>query len=191
MILLYTGRRGSGKTLSMVKDAFKFYNSGWQIFSNIDLKFNHEYINESDILKINEDSKIQNCVLVVDEIQVLLDSRRSMSNTNVDFSHFIQQIRKRNIIVLCTTQFSGTVDLRVRQHVDIEAKPRFNEKYNVCEITYIDLTVADEWDLYDEKPPSVKLVYNCKPIYELYNTYNIVSVEKKKKKKGKGRKNQK
>lgn len=185
MIVLYTGRRGCGKSLTMVKDAFKFFRSGWTVFSNIELGFEHEYISDSDILTISNNDKINNCVLVVDEIQILVDSRRSMGGKNVDFSHFVQQIRKRNIILLCTTQFTGTVDLRLRQHVDVEAKPYHHKKFNVCEVTYIDVTAIDIWEMSDNRPPLRKIVYDCLPIYELYDTMNIVKVKEKKAKKRK------
>jgi len=57
----------------------------------------------------------------------IFDSRRSMAKQNLKFSNFIQQIRKRNIILLGTTQYSNTVDLRLRQHLDIIAYPNYIE----------------------------------------------------------------
>lgn len=181
MIILYTGRRGCGKTLSMVKDAKKFFENGWTIYSNIELNFSHEYMNDDDILKINADSKIDNCVLMIDELQVVLDSRRSMAKKNIEFSHFIQQIRKRNIVLLCTTQFGGTVDLRFRQHVDVEARPNYKKKWHVCEVLYVDVTSINDWDINDERPQVAKVLFNCKQIYGLYDTLNIVRTAKKKK----------
>lgn len=185
MIILYKGRRGAGKTLTMTKDAYNFYVHGWRIYSNIEFNFPHEYINEDDIISIDENSTINNCVLVIDEIQILLDSRRSGKGRNVDFSHFIQQIRKRNIIVLCTTQFTSTVDLRLRQHVDVVAKPRFNKEYQVCEVTYLDITALEEFDALieedDSPPPAVTTAFDARQVYPLYDTFKIVKVKEKKK----------
>lgn len=185
MIILYSGRRGSGKTLTMVKDAFRYYKNGWKIFSNIELGFPHEYISDEDILNIQDNEHINNCVLVIDEIQILIDSRKSMSNKNVGFTHFIQQIRKRNIVVLGTTQFKGTVDLRLRQHLDVEARPKHFPKFDVCEVVYVDITAMESWDIDEQTLDSVKTVYDCKPVYVLYDTNKIIKVKKRKDKKKK------
>ena len=182
MIILYTGRRGAGKTLTMIKDAYRYYTLGWKIYSNTELEFPHEYMTNDDMLAINEDSPINNAVLVIDEIQTMVDSRRSMGSKNVDFSYFVQQIRKRNMIIVCTTQFSGTVDLRLRQHVDVLAKPRFNKKLLVCEVSYIDLTSVDELDLWGDYIKGVEIVYNAREIFKYYDTMRIVKRVKKVKK---------
>ena len=181
MIIMYQGRRGAGKTLTMVKDALKYKKQGWKIYSNIELGFSHEYISETDILKIDEDSDINNSVLVIDEIQLLLDSRRSTAGTNLNFSYFVQQIRKRNMILLCTAQFGGTVDLRLRQHTDILAKPRYNKEFKVCEVSYIDLTAIDEYNIFD-KPKTITVTFNCEPLFDNYNTNQIISSSLKKRK---------
>ena len=179
MIILYLGRRGAGKSLTMTKDAYQYYKDGWTVYSNIDLNFPHEFMSNEDILKIG-DGDLENVILVIDEIQILVDSRRSPSKANLDFSHFIQQIRKRHIIILCTAQYGGTVDVRLRQHVDIIARPQYNKKFKVCAVRYIDVTVTDIDDLYQE-PQSVEVVYNAIPLFELYNTDNIIRYKKKEK----------
>lgn len=185
MIVLYKGRRGAGKTLTMTKDAYNYYCLGWKVYSNIEFNFPHEYINDEDITNIDADSPIRNCVLVIDEVQILLDSRRSQKGRNIDFSYFIQQIRKRGIILLCTTQFTGTVDLRLRQHVDILVKPKFNKKYQVCEVTYLDLTSVEEFDIgVSDEPVAMRTIaYDCRAVYGLYDTLRLVKVTEKRKKK--------
>lgn len=176
MIVLYTGRRGAGKTLTMVRDAYNYYCDGHNIYSNIELNFEYTYITNEEILNISK-TNIKDIILVIDEIQVLIDSRRSGKNTNVNFSHFIQQIRKRNIIILSTTQFSGTVDLRLRQHVDIIARPRIDKELEICEVMYIDITAEDSYDIFYE-PKTVIIVYDAKYVYNLYNTLQIVKHDK-------------
>lgn len=183
MIVTYTGRRGSGKTLTMIKDALTYSLNGWTVYSNIELGFEHEYMSEQDMLGLNDESDINNSVLVIDEIQTMLDSRRSARGQNLDFSYFVQQIRKRNVIILCTTQFIGTVDVRLRQHADVLAKPRFYKDLQVCEVTYIDLTAVDESDLWGDYINGVVVVYDAKPIFELYDTSKMVKKIIKEKKK--------
>lgn len=178
MIILYKGARGRGKTLTMVKDAFQFKKDGYNILSNIKLSFG-KHINNDDILLLNKDSDINNCVLIIDEIQIFFDSRNSMRKQNISFSNFVQQIRKRNIIVLATTQYSNTIDLRLRQHLDIIAYPNFIKKFNVCEVTYIDLTrLEDNFLIVNEedklKPKQIKVVYDARDVFKLYNTNEMI-----------------
>lgn len=176
MIVLYKGSRGKGKTLSMTRDAFKFSTLGYNVFTNIEMNFGTPISNE-DILKLDKNSKIFNAVLVIDEIQIFFDSRRSMNKGNLNFSNFIQQIRKRNIHILCTTQYSNTIDLRLRQHLDIIAHPNFHKELGVCEVTYIDVTSLEDQDnLLNPNfvPKMVKIVYDAKPFFKMYNTGEMV-----------------
>jgi hypothetical protein len=180
MIVLYTGRRGAGKTLTMVKDAYKYKLNGYKIYSNIELNFS-EFMENEEIINIQK-TNIENAILIIDEIQLLLDSRRSSRKGNLDFSYFIQQIRKRKIIILCTTQFSGTVDLRLRQHVDIVARPKFDKELKVCEVTYIDMTAMNDnmfMNDTDLQIPAVSIVYDAEKIFSLYDTNRIQKLKEK------------
>ena len=174
MLVLYKGARGRGKTLTMIKDGLKYKNHGWKVFSNMENQKIAQYMSNEKILNIDKESDIKNCVLVIDEIQTLFDSRRSMKKQNLDFSYFIQQIRKRNIILLCTTQYTNTVDLRLRQHIDILAVPRHDSEYNVCTVKYIDMTSIEDVEYGINEPKSVEIVYNAKQIYKLYNTDEMI-----------------
>lgn len=172
-IVLYKGRRGCGKTLTMVKDGFQYYLKGWKVLRNFSCSFG-SYIDEEDILKLNKDSKINNCVIMIDELQIFFDARRSMRKQNLTFSNFIQQVRKRNIIILSTTQYSNTVDLRFRQHTDIIVYPNFIKKLSVCECIYLDVTSTEDILLNVMEPNYVKIVYNAIPIFKLYKTEEMI-----------------
>src|SRR6056297_1406672 len=166
MLVLYKGARGRGKTLTMIKDGLNYKYKGWKVYSNMENQKIAEYISNEDILSIDKESDLKNCVLIIDEIQTLFDSRRSMKKENLNFSYFIQQIRKRNIILLCTTQYTNTVDLRLRQHIDILALPRHHNDLHVCVVNYIDMTSIEDVEFGITEPKSVEIVYNAKPIYE-------------------------
>lgn len=174
MIILYVGRRGAGKTLTMTKDAYKYYLNGWRILHNYSLDFG-ELIETSDIFKLFKDDKIINCVLVLDEIQVYFNSRDSQTKENKNFQYFIQQIRKRNIILLCTTQKQRRVDVTIREHVDIICKPRIIEKYGVVECKYYDETMKEDILFEDESElPLIDIVYTASDIYGLFDTTTII-----------------
>lgn len=177
MIVMYKGHRGSGKTLSMVKDGYGFFTRGYKVLRNFDCKFG-EYIDNEDILNLDKDSDLYDCVLMIDEIQIFFDNRQSMRKQNIKFSNFIQQIRKRNIIILCTTQYSNTVDLRIKQHIDIVAMPSFNKLRQICIITYMDLTRLQDDPLFQAneelKPMVTRVIFNPQLIYKLYNTGEMI-----------------
>ena len=173
-IILYKGKRGAGKTLTMVKDGYKYHKLGWNVLRNFSTPFG-KYISEEDILNLSKKSKIKNCVIMMDELQIFFDSRRFMKKQNISFSNFVQQIRKRNIILLGTTQFSNTIDLRLRQHIDIVCYPTFLKNYNVCETIYIDMTSIEDSILNTIKEPVyIKMVYNAIPIFNLYKTEEMI-----------------
>jgi len=173
-IVLYKGKRGAGKTLTMVKDGYLYSKKGYKILRNFDCSFG-EYISDDEILDLDKESNIKNCVIMMDEVQIFFDARRSMRKQNINFSNFVQQIRKRNIILLGTTQFSNTVDLRLRQHIDIVAYPNFNNEFNVCEVIYIDVTTIEDNILGAVKEPKhIKMVYNAIPVFKLYKTEQMI-----------------
>ena len=161
--------------MSLVKDAFKFASEGWKVYSNFEIGI-AELISSDDILAIDKHSEIKNCVLCIDEIQIFFDSRRSMKKVNINFSHMLMQLRKRNIILLCTTQFQNSVDLRFRNHVDIIARPKFIKKYELCEVKYIDATAfQDEMYMYDNQKNSfVTIIYDATQIYDKYDTNTLI-----------------
>lgn len=172
MIIMYRGSRGKGKTLTMVKDAFKYYNHGFKVYGNLKLNFG-EYISSEDLVALNHTSELKNCVLVIDEIELFFDSRNFSRTENKTFSHFLQQIRKRNIIILCTAQYVNLVDLRIRQQLDIVVYPRFDKKTSICPVYYFDLTQIEDSFGNDKFSPT-KVVYDGKKVFNLYDTYEIL-----------------
>lgn len=174
MIVLYRGARGRGKTLSMVKDAYKFYTLGYKILSNFMLKFG-ERITSEQLLALNRDSNLFDCVLVIDEAQLFFDSRNFGKESNKTFSNFIQQIRKRNIFILFTTQYANTVDLRLRQHIDVVAYPYYDKLTGICLVNYYDLSLLEDMDYVElgELDP-VSIVYDAKPLFSMYDTREML-----------------
>jgi hypothetical protein len=174
MLVLYKGSRGRGKTLSMVKDAYQYYLNGYRVLSNIHLKFG-EYIENEQILNLNKDSDLYNCVLLIDELQIIFDSRNFTNKQNKSFSYFIFQIRKRNIIILGTTQYTDSVEKRYRQNLDIVVSPLFVSELNICVVSYFDITSLENLDINpSDLEPSV-VVFDAVPIFSLYDTYEMLS----------------
>ena len=175
MIYFYKGARGRGKTLSMVKDAWIMHEDGDLILSNMKSVGFATYISNEDILNITKDSPLKNCVILIDEIQTLFNARRSTKKENVQFSFFIQQIRKRNITLLITSQFANTIDLILRQHIDYIVRPYFDKDLLVCRVDYQDLNSIEEGEDGMIKPANVvSVVFDCRDIFGKYNTQELI-----------------
>lgn len=124
-----SGKQGEGKTLFMVsllKSDLETYPNR-KVFSNIWLDVPHEKItfdreidgeNHIDILeKINTDpTYFNNSIMFIDEIHLYVDSYNFMGKNNKVLQKFISQLRKRNILILATTQYFSQVDIRIRAH---------------------------------------------------------------------------
>lgn len=174
MIVMYKGKRGCGKTLTMVKDGFQYWKDGFKVLRNFHCSFG-EFISEDEIITLDRRSDIFNCVVMIDELQIFFDSRRSMRKRNLDFSNFIQQIRKRNIILLGTTQFANSVDMRFRQHCDVIVYPKFFKELNVCEAIYVDATSMEDLLLNNIKEPAhIPIVFEADKVFPLYNTTELI-----------------
>lgn len=175
MIYFYKGAKGKGKTLTLVKDALMFKKDGYTVYSNMkSIKF-AKYLPNEEILKINKNTKLDNCVLIIDEIQTLFNARRSSRKENVDFSHFLQQIRKRKIELLATAQYSNTVDLIFRQHVDYIINPSFDKELLVCKVVYTDLnSIEDDINGMQGEPIRTTVVFDAREIFGLYDTEELV-----------------
>lgn len=125
MIISFIGNRGSGKTLSMTKEAFNRYKNGWTIYSNYKLNFPHTLITHKDILAYAENGiGFNKACILLDELHVYLDSRTPAKKRNRIFSLFITQSRKKNCDILYTTQFPRQVDVRMRIHTDMAVECR-------------------------------------------------------------------
>jgi hypothetical protein len=173
MIVLYRGSRGKGKTLTMVKDAYKYHLAGFKVLGNLNLTFG-SYISSSDVVNLNHRSDLRDCVLVIDEIELFFDSRNFSKQENKTFSHFLQQVRKRNIIILCTAQYTGLVDLRIRQQLDVVVYPKFDPITHFCSCLYFNLTEMEDNFSSDLHFSPSYICYDATKIFALYDTYEIL-----------------
>lgn len=125
---LAIGKQGSGKTLFTTKLAIDNFNGERKIYSNyslyglpfqkITLGNEKEVANGAiDILdKLDEDNNyFDNSIMLLDEIHIYLDSLDFMRKNNRRLQVFFSQLRKRNILLLGTTQYIMNVDIRIRR----------------------------------------------------------------------------
>jgi thymidine kinase len=169
MIILFQGSRGSGKTLSMVAEYLDFKKQGWDILANFKTPL-ASYISDEEILALDKTSNLKDCVVLIDEMQIFFDSRLWNNKSSIKFSNFIQQIRKRNIVLMGTTQYVDTVEKRIRQHVDILIKPSYDEDLQVCSCMVYDLTSLED----DLNLVCYRYYYYAPPLFPLYDTAQLI-----------------
>lgn len=177
MIYAYTGKTGSGKTFSMVKDAYEMWKAGADIYSNTILKF--EQADEKRIYTrlyrlfrkrapkrgriiyfedISEILEAKRGVILFDEAQVLFNARQWESLPE-EFQYKLQQHRKHRLDLLCTTQNMGTIDISYRRLVQV-----WHHHYKVAQLG-------------QERSLLGLFRREQKDIDELYNTVDDLKVE--------------
>jgi hypothetical protein len=115
MIHLVIGKQGSGKTLFMVAKAYAAWKKRRTIYSNVMLKFPFKKLDYHEII----DCKLENGMVMLDEIHQLLPARRSMRKINVEICDgFISMVRKKNLEVYGSTQTLRKVDVRFVEEAD-------------------------------------------------------------------------
>ena len=123
---LAIGRQGSGKTAFITKLLVDNYTSDRKVYSNYSLfGIDYEKItfdnkrnkNATDILKVISENPdyFNNSIMLLDEIHIYFDSRDFMKQNNRIIQNFFSQLRKRNILLLATTQYILHLDIRIRR----------------------------------------------------------------------------
>lgn len=169
-VTLYRGSRGNGKTLSMTKDGLKYQALGWEIMTNLE-NTPFKVITSDFILSLSNKSTLFNVALLIDEIEVFFDSREWSKSDTKGFSKFIQQVRKRKVIILCTCQFTDLIDKRLRQQIDILVKCSYNSITMICKCFYYDVTSLED---NPNKVLYFSISYYSPPIFSLYNTNQLI-----------------
>lgn len=123
---LAIGRQGSGKTAFITKLLIDNYSADRKVYSNYSLfGIDYEKItfdnkrnkNAIDILKVISENPdyFNNSIMLLDEIHIYFDSRDFMKQNNRIIQNFFSQLRKRNILLLATTQYILHLDIRIRR----------------------------------------------------------------------------
>lgn len=114
----FFGEMGSGKGISSTRflrqQRQKFYK---KIISNC-------YLNDKDVIRLDTEQLYEKYLqpdffddsyLYITELHTLIDSRRSNSLMNTNFTMFLTQLGKRDCFVIYDSQLSGQIDLRMRE----------------------------------------------------------------------------
>lgn len=115
MLVGFEGTLGGGKTLSMTYWArYLHAKTGRPVYTNYDTVFS------TRVNTWKELTEIENGIVCLDEIHIIgFDSRTSAKSfTQAMRTHFMLQTRKKNMLVLYTSQSIRQVDLRLRNVTD-------------------------------------------------------------------------
>jgi len=175
MIIGVIGNRGTGKTLFMTLEAFNQYRKQKTIYSNYELTFpkidkcKKPILIPDDFFLNYEKFNLTNVCLFFDEIYIYIDSRTSGSKSNRVMSYFFNQTRKTGVDLYYSTQFFSQVDKRLRFNTEVFVIPKAIKDKNknlfiLVEICNRDLKLLDKW------------LIRAKPIFNLYNTDEIISM---------------
>jgi len=129
LIIGFVGPRGSGKSVGAARTVILDYMlRGKKVWSNMEIGFN--LISDGQILPVKSqpleklslvelDKLYSNGVIYVDEVNLLAEARRAMSNENLMFSYILQQLRKRRLSIIWSAQSENHCDDRLRWQTDI------------------------------------------------------------------------
>ena len=187
MVLLLMGRRGHGKSLSMVGVA-KILHDYWKakgikrrVLSNNWIAF-ADYSDPHLVERLLANPYFgEESLICIDEIGSAFPGRRAMSSYNVEFAIFLQQMRKLRCDIIATTQHPQVLDYQVLLQVDLFGRCYMNKRDGIVKVG-----LYDWWGQFTGKdwrkpwPPRVgeeddwKIIRGLKQIYPLYKSEEIV-----------------
>ena len=175
---LSIGKQGEGKTALITKlTVDEFSKNKRVIYSNytlnnipftkitFDTSINPNALSILDMLDDDPDI-FNNAIILLDEIHIYLDSLDFMRKNNRRLQTFFSQLRKRNILLLATTQYVMNVDIRIRRQCSnvFEMKSLKNGIYRVT-THVIDGYYTEMVSMYD---------VDLRPYYNHYDTNEII-----------------
>jgi len=114
MIRVITGYMGSGKSLYAVRWIYRNRKKFKTILTNSPLEF-------GDVNVIVSPDPLQDVrfatppiLIFLDEVHLIMDSRRAMSKRNVAWTHLLTLIRKMDTEIIMTTQSIPQIDIRLQ-----------------------------------------------------------------------------
>ena len=175
---LYCGRQGTGKTYSLVKHCcYLVHNCKYKhVISNMPIAMddcNIELCSTVDDF-VYLAKNVTDCVFVIDELQNFVDSFK----TPDDFYYIFCTLRKRNCILLATSQLFDRVSVKLREQVN---RVVFCKTYFGCltlNKIFTELELNNDKKIKMDNPVAVilsekKLDVQSEKIREIYNTYSF------------------
>jgi len=129
MITSFEGVMGSGKTLTAVALACQeHYVNQKKIISNIHLSFPYTRFDMGYFMDHLQDQELNNCITLLDEAHQYLDARRSGGRSNILWTYYTVQTRKRGVDLYACFHHIDVMDKRFRRQVDVRGTCRYQKE---------------------------------------------------------------
>lgn len=168
------GWKGAGKTTALTLFGYLESMVGIRknMFSNYKVEFPFQWLQGHDMIELTD--KLNDSVILIDELHEYADSRNSGTLQNKRVSDFFLQSRHTNSNVYYSTQYKDQIDKRIRRITDIDI---------VCENLFMDLDHDGDDDLFkitiaDRRTPEKRpkeLKFYAKPIFDLFDSTEKVN----------------
>jgi energy-coupling factor transporter ATP-binding protein EcfA2 len=190
LVVAITGPRGSGKTLLMTYLAIIDMKRGRSVLANYNIGgrvrtglVQSQPLNFENLLAMSE--SLQQCVACIDEINLWFDSTRWMTQGNKLLGILLQQMRKRSMSLYYTSQNFRWNENRLRWQTDLlvfcqdmcRTPEGMEQKLSPGEyirISIMDLSGYLTGKPYDQSGEVTSAILESKPIWQYYDTYNVV-----------------
>ena len=192
--VMLAGRRGHGKTsvMTAIGQLFSWAYAQHGVKVNIAANYNTDIATPGfaspdilyDIMEYPEWA--DDMLVLIDEVATAFPRRRSTARINLDFSTFMQQIRKRNTELIFTTQFPGMLDDQLLINIDLYCQVNMWPKGGTAPFTNVTIAIWDwhgQWNgkfsrprIPPDGPPSNMITfYNVHKIFGHYNTNEVIA----------------
>lgn len=182
---LYVGKFGSGKTLTMIRDAYNICKTYPEVtlLTNVCV-FN--FPKNTKIIPLNNVNDIlnspENTLCVIDEIGTIFNSRdftNKQAMPKMLFQH-ICQCRKRKLMIIATTQRWNFLDKQLRDITATVTETRTSFKYPFSRLCVARIYEAVEYDLafgnplMPLKPIDVDVYISFDKVRNRYDTSELI-----------------
>ncbi len=194
LVVGFSGPRGSGKTLAMSYLSLIDMKRGHPVLANYTIgghvkrgqyeyEVNSKPLEFTKMLELSE--SLQYCITCIDEINLWFASTKWMTQGNRLMQITLQQLRKRAMSLYYTTQNIRWVDNQIRWQTDLHvmchdmSRTPQGIEAGLHRGEYIRLAIMDLSGYltgrpYDESGEVYHAMLDARPIWNCYNTENIV-----------------
>lgn len=198
-VTLYTGTPGSGKSYHVVSDVMNYLRRNKPVIANFELNFNaikndikrkrfqenFHYVKNNDLtVKFlvdfskdyfkNKKIRESQILLVIDEAQLIFNSREYARANRMEFISFFSQHRKLGYNCILVAQYDRMLDRQIRAIVEYEQLHRKLNNFSIFWILpFTVFTVTEFWYSIRQKTGSVNMVIYNPFKAKLYNTFTL------------------
>lgn len=193
--VLLLGRRGAGKTLGMTALGWFLHRAYLKAggFRKVMANYHVGFANLVHPYLIDELNGFpawgHDSLCLVDEIAAYAPGRRSLARTNVDLATFLQQVRKRRMDFIFTTQFPQVLDQQVLMQIDLFVQVELHaggcgaQGHRYC----LDMVTHDWWGQWTGNmmlrrwPPDrndhdwTMTLHDCRRVFNKYNSNEVIA----------------